>query len=183
MHPTELPPNLESCISGHQSASWERSQRACPNRPWTDPPIEMTVRSAELCGFLEFLEPKRQPVPIGSILKPSRPIDERSGDPLEPEFEERTIVDFEQPIGDMYSVIGVDADQVGVEGGMVELRQGQAVRYDRPSKLLVRVHDDMGGIEQPWLGQMGDRVWSSATRAAKIRAVSTPERKCIGGPE
>ena len=31
-------------------------------------------------------------------------------------------MDFEQPIGDVNSVIGVDADQVGVEGRVVDLR-------------------------------------------------------------
>jgi hypothetical protein len=32
-------------------------------------------------------------------------------------------MDFEQPIGKVDSVIGVDADQVGIEGRMMELRQ------------------------------------------------------------
>jgi len=32
-------------------------------------------------------------------------------------------MNFEQPIRDVNSVIGVDADQVGVEGGMVDLRE------------------------------------------------------------
>ena len=41
---------------------------------------------------------------------------------LQPEFEERAIVDFEEPVGDANSVIGVDADQVSVEGRMMELR-------------------------------------------------------------
>ena len=44
------------------------------------------------------------------------------GDPLQTKFEKRTVMDFEQPVGDVNSVIGVDADQVGVEGRMVDLR-------------------------------------------------------------
>ena len=65
-----------------------------------------------LCQSPELLKPERQPLPIGAILTPSRPVDQCSGDPLEAEFEERPIVDFEQPIGDVNSVIAVDADQM-----------------------------------------------------------------------
>ena len=36
-------------------------------------------------------------------------------------------MDFEQPIGDVNSVIGVDTDQVGIEGRVMQLRQRQAV--------------------------------------------------------
>jgi len=31
-------------------------------------------------------------------------------------------MDFEEPVRDVNSIIGVDADQVGVEGRMMELR-------------------------------------------------------------
>jgi hypothetical protein len=48
-----------------------------------------------------LLEPKRQPVAIGMILKPPRPVDQCPGDPLEAEFEKLTIMDFEQAIGDV----------------------------------------------------------------------------------
>jgi len=53
-----------------------------------------------------LLEPDSQPVAIGTILKPSRPVDQCSGDPLEAEFEKRAIMDFEQPIRDVNSVTG-----------------------------------------------------------------------------
>jgi hypothetical protein len=45
-----------------------------------------TVRSAELCGFFELLEPECQPVAIGTDPQTSWPVDQRSGDPLEAEF-------------------------------------------------------------------------------------------------
>jgi len=32
-------------------------------------------------------------------------------------------MNFEQPVRDVYSVIGVDADQMGVEGCVMQLRQ------------------------------------------------------------
>ena len=41
---------------------------------------------------------------------------------------------------------------------MMDLGQRQAIREDRLPKLLVRVHDDVSGIEQPRLGQMRDRA-------------------------
>jgi hypothetical protein len=71
-----------------------------------------------------LLEPDRQPVAIGTILKPSRPVDHLPDDPFEAEFEKRAIMDFEQPIRDVDSEIGVDPDQVGVEGRMMHLLSG-----------------------------------------------------------
>ena len=73
--------------------------------------------------ILELLEPKRQPVPIRTILNPSRELNHLPDDSLKPEFEESAIMDFEQPVRDVNSVIRVDADKVGVEGGMVDLRR------------------------------------------------------------
>jgi hypothetical protein len=72
--------------------------------------------------FLELLEPDRQSVPIRAILTPPRQLDHLPDDPLEPEFEERAVMDFEQSVRDVNSVIRVDPDQVGVEGGVVVLR-------------------------------------------------------------
>ena len=57
-----------------------------------------------LSGFLGLLEPDRKSVSVKTILKPSWPVDQCSGDPLQPKFEERALVDFEQPIGDVNSV-------------------------------------------------------------------------------
>jgi hypothetical protein len=77
---------------------------------------------SNLCGSSELLEPDRQPVAIGTILKPSRHVDQYSGDPLKAEFEKRAVMNFEQRVRDVNSEIGVDPDQVGIEGGMMELR-------------------------------------------------------------
>ena len=71
-----------------------------------------------------MLEPDRQSVSVRTILKPSRPVDQFSGDALEAEFEERTM-DFEQPVRDVNSVIRVGPDQVGVEGGMMDFGSGR----------------------------------------------------------
>jgi hypothetical protein len=73
-----------------------------------------------------LLEPNRQLVADRPVLDPVRRIDQRSGDSLQ-----RAIMNFEQPIGDVNSVIRVDADQVGVEGHMVDFGQRQATRDHR----------------------------------------------------
>ena len=93
--------------------------------------FEMRVRSAELCCSPVLLEPDSQPVAVGMILKPSWSVDQCSSDPFEAEFEEGTVVDFGQPIGDVNPIIGVDTDKLGVEGRVMQLRQRQAVRDDR----------------------------------------------------
>jgi hypothetical protein len=40
----------------------------------------------------------------------------------------------------------------------MNLGQRQTIRDDRLPKLLVRIHDDVSGIEQPGLRQMGNRT-------------------------
>lgn len=56
-------------------------------------------------------------------------------------------MDFEQPVKDVNSVIGFDADQVRVERRVVNFAQRQPVRDHRLPVLLVSVHDDVGGVE------------------------------------
>jgi hypothetical protein len=73
----------------------------------------------------ELLEPKRQPVPIRTILTPPRRLNHLPDDSLQSEFEKRAIMDFEQAIGDMNSIIGVEADQVSIEGGMMDFASGR----------------------------------------------------------
>jgi hypothetical protein len=51
---------------------------------------------------------------------------------------------------------------------MVDLRQRQPIRDDRLPKLLVRIHDDVSGIEQPGFGQMGDRTSAPVSREHRI---------------
>jgi hypothetical protein len=68
-----------------------------------------------------LFEPKRQPVAIRAIRIPSRHLDYLPDDSLQAEFDERAIANFEQPIGNVNSVIGIDLDQVGVKGRMTDL--------------------------------------------------------------
>jgi hypothetical protein len=50
---------------------------------------------------------------------------------------------------------------VGVEGRMMDFGQRQAIRDNRLPQLFVSIHDDVSGIEEPGLWQMGDRTPSS----------------------
>jgi hypothetical protein len=52
-------------------------------------------------------------------------LDHLPDDSLKLEFEERAVMDFEQPVGDVNSVIRVDPDQVGVEGGIMDFASGR----------------------------------------------------------
>jgi hypothetical protein len=85
--------------------------------------LEAAGRFEPLCSLLELLEPKRQPVSVRTILKRSRPVDQFSDDPLKAEFEKRAVMDFEQAVRDVDSVIRVNADQVGIKRGMMDFRQ------------------------------------------------------------
>ena len=84
IRPTATPSKVEKLHQRPPERLRERSQRPCPSRPRTDPSIEMTVRSAKLCGSPELLEPDSQPIPIGTILKPSRPVDQCPAIPFRP---------------------------------------------------------------------------------------------------
>ncbi len=63
-------------------------------------------------------------------------------------FEHRAIVLPEQPIRDMQPIVGVNADQMGVERCMMNFRKRDAVRYYWLAELFVLVRDDVGRIEQ-----------------------------------
>src|SRR6516164_2009602 len=58
----------------------------------------------------------------------------------------------------MDTEIWVDADQVGIEGGVVNFREGQSIRHDRLAQLLVGIRYDVGGIEEPRFREPTDRT-------------------------
>jgi hypothetical protein len=107
----------------------------------------LRTHGAALSSLLEFLEPSRQSVPIGAILIPPRQLDHLSNDPFQTEFQERPVMEIEKSVRNVDTEIGVDPDQVNIEGRMVDFRQRQAIRDDRLPQLLVRIHDDMSSIE------------------------------------
>ena len=66
-----------------------------------------------------------------TILTPPRQSNHLPDDPLQPEFEKRTIMEIEKPVGDVDAEIRVHSDQVGIERRMMDFRQRQAIRDDR----------------------------------------------------
>ena len=61
----------------------------------------------------------------------------------------------------MHAIVGIDTDQVGVEGCVMDLRQRQAIGHNGLSQLLVGVRNDVCGVDQPFLRQSGKRTPAS----------------------
>lgn len=85
----------------------------------------VACRPSQTTAFLgrrpEPIEASRQPVPVRSIPFSRWQVKRGVLQPLE-RFEHRTIALAEQPLRDMDPVIGIDADEMSVEGGVVDLR-------------------------------------------------------------
>ena len=60
-------------------------------------------------------------LPIRAIFPPPWRLEHLPDDPLKAEFEKRAVMDFQEPIGHVNSVIAVDPDQMSIEGRMMEL--------------------------------------------------------------
>ena len=73
-------------------------------------------------------------------------------------LEQGPIVQHQQPLGHVDPAVGVDADQVVVEGGVVDLGEGDSVCDHRLSEQLVGVGHDVGGIEEVVVRQVADRA-------------------------
>jgi hypothetical protein len=54
--------------------------------------------------------------------------------------------------------VGIDADRMVVERGVVDLRERDAVGYDRLAEQLVGVCHDVGGVEEVIVRQVADRA-------------------------
>ena len=68
-------------------------------------------------------------------------------------IQHRTVALLEKMPGDMYAIIEIDADQVGIECGVVDLGQRQAVGHDRLAQQFVPVGNDVRRIEQAVFAQ------------------------------
>ena len=124
---------------------------------------------------LEALEAQRQTVAIRAVLDPTRQVYDPAVEPLQG-FEHRAIFLPEQPLGNMQPIVRVDPDQMGVECGVMDFRERDAVGNYRLAKPLVPVRDDVGRIQQQRLKQPRQRA------AAVIRAnYGFPER-CLMQP-
>jgi hypothetical protein len=76
---------------------------------------------------LEPFEAQREPIAVGGILRALRQPQQSSVQPLDG-LKHRAIPLGEQALGDMQAIVRIDPNQVGVEGGMVDLGQGNGSR-------------------------------------------------------
>ena len=112
------------------------------------------AKIANLRRRLETLEANRKPIPIRPVLSPVRQMEGFAIYLLEG-FEHRAVVLVEQSVRDMQSIVGIDPDQMGIEGGMMDFGERHAVRDDGLPELLVLIGNDVRGVEQPLFGQSG----------------------------
>ncbi len=84
---------------------------------------------------------------IRAVLGAVRQMDRATVQPLQG-FEHRAVIPHEQPLGYMQTIVRVDADQMGVEGSVMDLRQRYVVGYHRLPEPLVFVRDDVGRVQE-----------------------------------
>ena len=64
-------------------------------------------------------------------------------------FKHLAVVLIQKTVRNVHAIVGVDANQVGVEGGVMDLRQRWSIGHNGVSHLLVGVGNDVCGVEQP----------------------------------
>ena len=67
-------------------------------------------------------------------------------------------MEHQQPLRDVDPAVGIDADQMAIKGGVMDLRKRDTVREHRLRQQLVGVGHDVRGIEQMVVGQVADRA-------------------------
>ena len=92
------------------------------------------------------IEPQREPVSIRVVLSPLRKAQQSAVQPFD-RLQHRPILLSEQTLRDVQSVVWIDSDQVGVEGGMMDFRKRDAVANHRLTKQFVLILDDVSSVE------------------------------------
>jgi hypothetical protein len=100
--------------------------------------LEEHDRSSNLRDAFELLEPERKPVSVRVMLLGAREPDQRPCDRFEALLEQRPVVQHQQALGDVDPAVGVDADQVIVEGGVVNWRPQFAAASASRREMRVR---------------------------------------------
>ena len=113
----------------------------------------MGIRRACCSGRApEGLKTQIESIAVRLVLGTSRIENAYAAGGLASELEEGTVVDVEEPVRDMDDAIGVDAEQIAVEGGVVDLGQRQTIRDDRVTQFLIGIANNVGGVEKARLG-------------------------------
>jgi Reverse transcriptase (RNA-dependent DNA polymerase) len=69
-------------------------------------------------------------------------------------FEHGTIVLDQQPLGNMKPIVRIDADEVGVECGVMNFGERDAIGHDGLSEPLILIGHDVSGIQEKRLGYL-----------------------------
>src|SRR5215467_2667811 len=114
------------------------------------------AKADTLRHHFEALKALCETVTIRPVLDAARQVD-GSAIRLLQGFEHRPVVLPEQSLGDVQPV-RVNANQMRIECGMVDFRQRDTIGHHRLAELLVFVGDDVGRIQEKWLGQARQRT-------------------------
>ena len=95
----------------------------------------------------EYLKAHGEAVSIGVVLRSRRQADDLLVELLH-RLKHRPILLLQQSCGHMHSEVGVNPDQVCIEGGMMNFRQRNAIGNYGLAKSLVFVGDDVRRIEK-----------------------------------
>lgn len=101
----------------------------------------------QLCGRLELFESRGQAISVW-VINIARWQDELLSVELPDRFESRAITKVEQPRRNVNSKIGIDTDQMRIEGRVVNFRQRDAVADHWLAKLLICIARNMRRVEK-----------------------------------
>jgi nucleoside-diphosphate-sugar epimerase len=135
----------------------------------------MGTTRRSLSGLKTF-EPLGQPISIRIVDGPMGQTDRLPGHCFDPMFEQRAIVDREERLTDVDTIVRIDSDQMGVKRSMMNLGQRQSIGHHWLTSVLVLVADDVGGVEQSWL-------WHARNRTASIVGSAGAVQGMTGFPE
>lgn len=82
-----------------------------------------------LCGVLEYLKPLRQPISIRIVIGSARKVKLSSVKWFE-RLQHLAIVLMEKPVRNVDAIVGIDADEVSIEGGVMNPGKRQSIRYN-----------------------------------------------------
>src|ERR1700730_12049509 len=102
---------------------------------------------------LEAFEAHGQPLAVRLVPGTVRQVNHLSMQALQ-SLQHRTVVMRKQSVGNMKTGVGIDADQMCIERGVMYFRERNAMRHDGLPLPFIGISDDMGCIEQ-------QRLWKA----------------------
>ena len=100
---------------------------------------------------------------VGEILGATWQVNSVAVEPLK-RVEHGTIVLGQQPLGNMKPIVRIDVDKVGVEGGVMNFGERDAIGHDGLSEPLMLIGNDVSGIEEKRLRYPSTRRSPTSTR-------------------